>query len=79
MVERSSCKADVAGSSPASGSRLSRAAAVHDERMSEHTDERPDDDDVDLAREDRDELGASGGNDDDEPQPWAKTSSGDDD
>jgi hypothetical protein len=43
--------------------------------MSEHTDateDRPDD-------EENDELGASGGNDDDEPQPWAKTSSGDDD
>jgi hypothetical protein len=59
-------------------SRFGRATSVHDERMSEHTDERPDDEDADLAREDRDELGA-GGNDDDEPQPWAKTSSGDDD
>jgi hypothetical protein len=48
--------------------------------MSEQTDateDRADDDDLDAAREDREELG--GGNDADEPQPWAKTSSGDED
>ena len=42
--------------------------------MSEHTDaaeDRPDDAD--------DEVGAEGDDDADEPQPWAKTSSGDDD
>jgi hypothetical protein len=48
--------------------------------MSEHTDateDRPDDDDVERAREDRDELGTGGDDDEDGPQPWAKTSSGD--
>jgi hypothetical protein len=70
------------GSSPASGSRLPQLVVVHDEGMSERTDatqDRPDEDDVELAREDRDELGGSGGDDADEPQPWAKTSSGDGD
>ncbi|MDQ3067124.1 MAG: hypothetical protein M3R12_08255 [Actinomycetota bacterium] len=46
--------------------------------MSEHTDateDRPDDDDVEASREDLDELGG-GGKDDEGPQPWAKTSSG---
>ena len=68
------------GSSPSSGSRLPHLVFVHDERMSEHTDateDRPDDDDVERAREDRDELGTGGGDDEDGPQPWAKTSSGD--
>ncbi len=70
------------GSSPSSGSRLPLGVPVHDERMSEHTDatdDRPDDDDVELAREDREELGGGEDDDKDEPQPWAKTSSGDTD
>lgn len=48
--------------------------------MSEHTDateDRPDDDELELAREDREKLGEE--NEGDEPQPWAKTSSGEDD
>ena len=48
--------------------------------MSEHTDateDRPDDDDVDLASDDRDELG--GDDDEKEPQPWAKALPGDGD
>jgi hypothetical protein len=47
--------------------------------MSEQTDateDRPDDADVDLAREDRDELGG-GDAEDDGPQPWAKALPGD--
>jgi hypothetical protein len=47
---------------------------VHDVPMSEHTDateDRPDDA--------GDEPDAKGDEDTDEPQPWAKTSSGDDD
>ena len=53
-----------------------RTTSAHDVRMSDHTDERPDDEDVDLVREDREALGDD---DTEEPQPWAKTSSGDDD
>ena len=48
--------------------------------MSEQTDateDRPDDDDVAAAREDREELGD--GQDADEPQPWAKASPGNED
>jgi hypothetical protein len=48
--------------------------------MSEHTDateDRADDDDVELSREDRDKLGRTDdAEEDDGPQPWAKTSSG---
>jgi hypothetical protein len=53
---------------------LPLAWRVHDLRMSEHTDateDRPDDDDA--AELDAEEADAE------EPQPWAKTSSGDDD
>ncbi len=57
LVERSSCKADVVGSSPASGSsRLPNRAAAHDVRMSEQTDateDRSDDEAVEPAREDQ--------------------------
>jgi hypothetical protein len=62
--------------------RLRFAAGLleHEDPMSEHTDateDRPDDDDVDLARDDGDELG--GDDDDKEPQPWAKALPGDGD
>jgi hypothetical protein len=70
------------GSSPASGSRLRLNASVHDERMSEQTDateDRPDDDDVALAREDREELSEKDEDGAEQAQPWAKTSLGDTD
>ena len=49
--------------------------------MSEQTDateDRPDDDDVAEAREDREQLG-DGGDADEQPQPWAKALPGDSD
>ena len=47
--------------------------------MSEHTEaseDRPDDDDVEAGREDREEIGGGSAK---EPPPWAITPSGDDD
>ncbi len=61
------------GSSPASGSRLPLALPAHNVRMSEHTDATEDLDDEAVDPVDEDDP------DTDEPQPWAKTSSGNDD